>query len=225
MIARNRVRYVLSIFSTGLALSLGGMHFAACQAAGPPSDSDDGSREASRAAAASAAITLEDGRATPLIVGASDFAVEATLEEYLVGIDDLAQAKAQARLLDTGRKVNIMNGNGYRSAVFMRKASSGWVVSQINGKDLGDALGNTLSTLRAKVRADNGDFFLVDVHGLHLMLVGHRENGALVLTVPSDRPDLSLTANASIPASELFPRLAVEARMWTAETAKMFAGH
>jgi hypothetical protein len=235
-LARRNIKRALLVIPTAFALSAGAL-VAACQTAKPePATTerhvDEGELRTAQTAAASAALTLDNvapamnaNGATALSVRPTDFAVEATLEEFRVGLDDLAKSKEQARLLDTGRKVYVMSGQNHRSAVFMRKGTSGWAVSQIHGKDLGDSLGDALTMLRANVHADNDEFFLVDVSGLHLMLIGHRQKGALFLTPPSDRQDLSLTANTVMPASELLPRLAVDARQWMTESAKMFGGH
>ena len=97
-------------------------------------------------------------------------------------------------------------------------------MSQIHGRYLGIAHDNTLAAVRAAHKADNDDFFLVEVTGMHLRLLGHRENGALMLTPIHDRPDLNLTAGDVQPAAALLPRIASSAARWNIEMAKTFAG-
>jgi len=224
---------VLFTIPAAFALSTGTL-IAACQTAKsePHVAADPGELAVAQTAAVNAVTTLETGAsgssisaATALALRPSDFTIEVALPEFRIALDDLARAKEQAQLFDTGRKVYVMSGQSYRSAVYMRSGANGWAVSQIHGKDLGDALGDTLAALRAKVRADNDDFFVVDVSGMHLTLIGHREKGALYLTPSSDRSDLNLTAKTVSPASELLPRLALEAQRWMAESARTFGNH
>jgi hypothetical protein len=209
-------------------LILGSLGFlvAACSAnsATMPA-TDDPQLEASlQDAAASAATTLEDDGTTANLT-AHDFTVGEALEENIMGADDIAQNKDKARLLTTGRRAYVVNGpNGYRVAVFVRGATGSWSVSQVHGRYLGMALDNTLTAVRASHKADNDDFFLVEVVGMHLKLLGHRENGALMLTPIHDRSDLSLKAGDVQPAAQLLPRIASSAARWNIEMAKTFGG-
>jgi hypothetical protein len=189
--------------------------FAGCQ------NADRAAVALAQNAAASAAATL-DANAATAGVKAQDFTVEATLDEQLISLDDLITNKAQAKLRPTGRRVYVMSAGDYRSAVLMRKADNVWRASAIHGSDLASPIAGALSAVRSAHKPDGGDLFLVDVAGMHLKLIGHREKGALMLTPIDDRPDLALAANATEPATQLLAEIADDAALWAAESAKFF---
>jgi hypothetical protein len=196
--------------------------FAACTGSQAASDNPDPQLVlALQNAAVAAGAELEDSPIAGMT--AADFKVGDALEEHIMGADDVAQNKDRARPIPTGRRAYVLSGpNGYRAVVFVRKRAGTWTVSQVHGKFLGNAIDATLRGVRASHKADNDDYFLVDIAGMHLLMLAHREGGALMLTTIHDRPDLSLKAGSVQPAAQLLPRLASEARRWNTEMAKTF---
>jgi hypothetical protein len=153
----------------------------------------------------------------------SDFKTETVLEEHAIVLDDLVDHGPQATLSPTGRRVFVMTaGPNHRTAVYARQRPDGWGVSQIRGEDMAVPVSQTVAMLRSTRRIDSGDLFIVEIKGMHLTLVGHREDGVLMLTPIEDRPDLNLTANVARPGASLLAGLVDEARRWATESAKSF---
>src|SRR5262249_10897895 len=157
--------------------------------------------------AAEAAQSLEDDAASTGL-NAKDFKIDSTLPEYLVALDDLGQSKEKAKLLQTGRQLYVMVAGNYRAAIYLRQKQGKWIASQIYGQQLAAVVSNQLQRVRATHQADDNAFMLVDIAGMHLKLLGHREKGALMLTPLQDRPDLGLHAGDVLPAAQLLPMLA-----------------
>jgi len=112
---------------------------------------------------------------------------------------------------------------GLQSAVFVRKRGQEWTVGQVHGSALGKPLVGALVALQKNRVADDGQFVLVNVPALDLLMLGHRERGVLMLTPIEDRLDVNLAANQTQPAAQLFASISQEAKRWAVESAKVFA--
>ncbi len=173
--------------------------------------------------AASAAATLDPGIA-PAGLTAKDFSVDATLDEYVMTLDDLVAHQGQATLHASPRRIYVMSAPPhYRAAVYMRPDGANWAAGEIHGNDIGSSVGDALATVKRANKADNDEFFLIQVTGLHLTLLGYRQKGALMLASTEDRPDLDLVASSVQPATQLLASISGEAHRAASESAKFFA--
>lgn len=177
--------------------------------------------DARRAAALGAAVRLAatvDATRAPKGLAASDFSVQASLDEYVAFLDDIADHGPSAQIVLTGRSAHLVSaGDTYQSVVFIKANGGKPAFSELHGDDLATPLADALHTLSTTEHADDDAFFLVTVPALHLTTIGYRVGGAMMLAPLTTRPDLSLLAGKSQPATTMFASLASPARRAAAQ--------
>lgn len=160
-------------------------------------------------------------KAMPAGLKATDFNLDTLLDEQVITLDDLADHRDQAKVRPSGRKVCLMTErSGHELTVFVRKQAGKWGISQIRGSEQATPLHDALRILQSAHKADGDAYSLITIPALHLTLLGHRENGVLMVTPLEERQDLNLSPGPAQPAAKVFTGLAEEAKRWAIESAK-----
>jgi hypothetical protein len=163
-----------------------------------------------------------DQSARALGFASEDKGANASLGEpiavFMVRLDELQRYEPHTdpnKLLHDAETViyPVITDGQVRSSIFLEKTNQQWNAGRFGGANLARLLNDARQQNSAKKMAlATGSQFAVEVPALNAYFMGWRSQEKLMLSPVMDDPALKLSKNETLPAQEIFTRLAVAAR-------------
>jgi hypothetical protein len=143
---------------------------------------------------------------------AASASVAEPLAMFMVGLEPLRLYRAgdepRALLVDEGSFLYpVTAGGDVRGSVVVRKAAGGWKATQFGRAALAKAAVEGRSRVAATRGVAESAVSVVEVPALLVRLLGHDENGILMLTATGDVPGTDIHAGTMLPAADMFVKL------------------
>jgi len=136
---------------------------------------------------------------------------------YMVQLDQLQKYKAgndpNLLLKATNETIFPVIAKGIvRSSIVTVKGKEGWEAKKYGGSNSVKLLAKVRKDISDSTRSPVSSFFSVKVPALNLVFIARRAENVLLLTPVFDDPSMGLKSGSTIPATEVFSKLASFAR-------------